>query len=161
MLRRSFVEKIIGLARIVSSDECVDVYRVGCAPRKDVDAHTFPLGLFILFIYPVEVYPRPNGEIYICGIGGSDYISTDQLKQGAFRNECQANEQRVQAAAASFQEMSSIYKKEGELQTTQACMRPCPPDAMPYMGPVPGYEGAYLNAGHNCWYVVAGGTCCF
>ena len=29
--------------------------------------------------------------------------------------------------------------------------RPCPPDAMPYMGPIPNVEGAYINAGHNCW----------
>jgi len=99
----------------------------------------------------VEVYPRPNGEIYICGIGGSDYISTADLKAGAFRGECLANEVRVEAAKKSFQEMSVVYKKEGELATSQACMRPCPPDAMPYMGKVPGFEGAYINAGHNCW----------
>jgi len=101
----------------------------------------------------VEVYPRPDGSIYICGIGGSDYIPKDELKNGAFRQTCEANESRVAAATASFQEMSSVYKTEGELDRTQACMRPCPPDAMPYMGPVPGYEGAYINAGHNCWYV--------
>jgi glycine/D-amino acid oxidase-like deaminating enzyme len=102
----------------------------------------------------VEVYPRPDGTIYICGIGGSDYITTAELKQGAFRGEsCQANEARVEAAKASFQTMSSVYKESGELDRAQACMRPCPPDAMPYMGSVPGYQGAYINAGHNCWYV--------
>lgn len=26
-----------------------------------------------------------------------------------------------------------------------------PPDAMPLMGRIPSYEGAYINAGHNCW----------
>ena len=98
----------------------------------------------------MEVYPRPDGSIYICGIGGSDYISTDELKAGAFREECNANEARVDAARKSFQEMSSVYKQAGELDRVQACMRPCPPDAMPYMGGVPGYEGAFCNAGHNC-----------
>ena len=102
----------------------------------------------------MEVYPRPDGTIYICGIGGSDYISTDELKKGAFRGaSCQPNVVRVEAAMASFQEMSSIYKETGELDRAQACMRPCPPDAMPYMGSVPGYQGAFINAGHNCWYV--------
>lgn len=81
--------------------------------------------------YAVEVYPRPDGTIYICGIGGSDYISKEDLKQGAFRSECNANDARVDAARASFQEMSSLYKQLGELERTQACMRPCPPDAMP------------------------------
>jgi glycine/D-amino acid oxidase-like deaminating enzyme len=99
----------------------------------------------------VEVYPRPDGTIYICGIGGSDYISTSQLKAGAFRGTCEANKDRVEAARQAFEAMSSLYKKEGELDRVQACMRPCPPDAMPYMGEVPGYEGAFINAGHNCW----------
>lgn len=99
----------------------------------------------------MEVYPRPNGEIYICGIGGSDYISKDQLKDGAFRERCDPNESRVNAAKNAFGEMSTIYKSEGELAKTQACMRPCPPDAIPYMGIIQGYEGAFINAGHNCW----------
>lgn len=83
----------------------------------------------------------------MCGIGGSDYITREQLKQGAFREVCDANEARVAAASNSFQEMSSLYQKVGELDRVQACMRPCPPDAMPYMGSVPGFEGAYINAG--------------
>lgn len=101
-------------------------------------------------LFAVEVYPRPDGSIYICGIGGSDYIDKDDLKQGAFREECHPNEARVQAAMQSFREMSASYR-EVELEKSQACMRPCPPDAMPYMGAIPGYPGAYINAGHNCW----------
>jgi hypothetical protein len=128
------------------------------------------------------VYPRPDGTIYICGIGGSDYISTEDLKSGAFLEECNAQDARVEAAKNSFQRMSSIYRVDGELERVQACMRPCPPgmamddickvqfsfplllytctfsffrlsilDAKPYMGPIPGYEGAFINAGHNCW----------
>ena len=100
----------------------------------------------------MEVYPRPDGTIYICGIGGSDYIGKDELREGAFRVQCDANEARVKAAMASFKEMSLTYKQNGELERSQACMRPCPPDAMPYMGAIPGYKGAFMNAGHNCWY---------
>ena len=39
-------------------------------------------------------------------------------------------------------------------EKTQACMRPCARDALPVMGKVPGYEGAYLNFGHNCWGIL-------
>ena len=99
----------------------------------------------------MEVYPRPDGSIYICGIGGSDYIPKNELKNGAYRNECNAKESRVEAASNSFREMSNLYKRKGTLEKVQACMRPCPPDAMPYMGSIPGYDGAYINAGHNCW----------
>jgi glycine/D-amino acid oxidase-like deaminating enzyme len=101
----------------------------------------------------VEVYPRPDGTIYICGIGGSDYISKEELQAGAFREVCEAKESRVEAASGAFREMSSVYTKIGELDRVQACMRPCPPDALPYMGRIPGFEGAFINAGHNCWYV--------
>ena len=99
----------------------------------------------------VEVYPRPDNTIYLCGIGGSDYIPTDELKAGAYREVCEAKPDRVKAASDSFQEMSAVYRSDGELDRVQACMRPCPPDAMPYMGKIPGLEGAYINAGHNCW----------
>jgi glycine/D-amino acid oxidase-like deaminating enzyme len=107
----------------------------------------------------LEVYPRPDGTIYICGIGGSDYITKEELKDGAFREVCEANERRVDAASQSFQEMSSLYKQVGELDRVQACMRPCPPDAMPYMGAVPGFEGAFINAGHNCWGIAWAPAC--
>lgn len=99
----------------------------------------------------MEVYPRPDGTIYLCGIGGSNYITKDELKDGAFREVCDANDARADAAKQSFQSMSKVYTQVGELDRTQACMRPCPPDAQPYMGKVPGFEGAYMNAGHNCW----------
>ena len=81
----------------------------------------------------VEVYPRPDGTIYICGIGGSDYISKEELQAGAFRDICNPKQNRVEAASSAFQEMSLLYTKNGELERVQACMRPCPPDAMPYM----------------------------
>lgn len=30
----------------------------------------------------LEVYPRPNGETYLCGLGGSDYVNEARLKPG-------------------------------------------------------------------------------
>jgi glycine/D-amino acid oxidase-like deaminating enzyme len=86
----------------------------------DVDATALFCGEDDRFGTHLEVYPRPDGTIYICGIGGSDYISKDDLKEGAFRGaSCQPNEARVEAAKASFQEMSSVYKESGELDRAQ------------------------------------------
>ena len=106
----------------------------------------------------MEVYPRPDGTIYLCGIGGSDYIPTDDLKGGAFLGDCPPKPERVEAAMASFREMSASYS-EAKLSKRQACMRPCPPDALPYMGPIPGCDGAYINAGHNCWGIAWAPAC--
>lgn len=30
----------------------------------------------------LELYPRPNGELYVCGCGGSDYVRGDRLRAG-------------------------------------------------------------------------------
>jgi len=107
----------------------------------------------------VEVYPRPDGTIYICGIGGSDYITTSELQSSAFLSSCPPKSDRADAASAAFTTMSKTYKESGELLTVQACMRPCPPDAKPYMGTVPGYNGAFINAGHNCWGIAWAPAC--
>jgi glycine/D-amino acid oxidase-like deaminating enzyme len=117
------------------------------------------LSCYFIINCTVEVYPRPDGSIYICGIGGSDYISKDDLKEGAFREECNAKELRVEAASGAFREMSSLYNSKGSLEKVQACMRPCPPDAMPYMGKIPGFQGCYINAGHNCWGIAWSPAC--
>ena len=127
---------------------------------EQVDATALFCGEDDRFGTHLECYPRPDGTLYICGIGGSDYVKTKELKQGAFLADgCHANEARVEAAMASFQDMSSVYQKSGELDRTQACMRPCPPDALPYMGAIPGCEGGYINAGHNCWGIAWGPAC--
>jgi len=118
---------------------------------SEVDSTALFCGEDSRFGTHLEVYPRPDNSIYICGIGGSDYISKDELKNGAYREECNAKETRVNAAVNAFQTLSLKYQQSGELETTQACMRPCPPDAIPYMGPIPNVNGAYINAGHNCW----------
>jgi len=126
---------------------------------EEVEATALFCGEDYRFNTHLEVYPRPDGTIYICGIGGSDYITKEELKEGAYREVIEANESRVKAASDSFKELSSVYQKKGELDRTQACMRPCPPDAMPYMGPIPSYSNAFINAGHNCWGIAWAPAC--
>lgn len=91
---------------------------------NNVDATALFCGEDDRFGTHLEVYPRPDGTIYICGVGGSDYITKDQLKAGAFRQTCEANPARVQAAQQAFTSMSSRYEKDGVLARTNACMRP-------------------------------------
>lgn len=69
----------------------------------------------------MEVYPRPDGTIYICGIGGSDYITTPELQASAFLGDCPPREDRVEAASSSFRLMSNTYATKGELSHAQAC----------------------------------------
>ena len=124
-----------------------------------VDATALFCGEDDRFNTHLEVYPRPDGTVYICGIGGSDYITTSELQASAFLSSCPPKTDRVEAASKAFTMMSNLYATKGELSKTQACMRPCPPDAKPYMGTVPGYSGAYINAGHNCWGIAWAPAC--
>lgn len=106
----------------------------------------------------LEVYPRPNGEVYLCGLGGSDYVSGARLRKGG---DCETPEQivanpaRVEAACKSLNAITTFCAGR-KPEISQACMRPCPPDARPIMGPVPDVEGAYICAGHNCWGILWG-----
>ena len=60
---------------------------------------------------------------------------------------------RVEAASKSFRGLSESVGGGGP-RKFQSCMRPCPPDALPILGVVPGVDGAYMACGHNCWGIL-------
>ena len=99
----------------------------------------------------LEVYPRPNGEVYMCGVGGSEYLNADQIA-AVLPDDVVADPARVAAAQKSFARMSSLGDKA--VDHSQACMRPCPPDGMPLIGALPDAANGYIAAGHNCWGIL-------
>jgi len=99
----------------------------------------------------LEVYPRPNGDVYICGIGGNDYLNAGQIKELA-PQDVKANPDRVTAAEASFGDLCSMG--DCKVDIAQACLRPCPPDALPMLGRMPKCSNAFLATGHNCWGIL-------
>lgn len=104
----------------------------------------------------LELYPRSNGDLYICGCGGSDYVRGDRLRPGGdcdSADKIHADPLRVAAAVASLGSMSSLGSDTGP-EIAQACMRPCASDSLPVMGPIPGADGAYVSTGHNCWGIL-------
>jgi hypothetical protein len=59
----------------------------------------------------LELYPRPNGELYICGCGGSDYIEGDRLRAGGDCSDAtkiQATQARVDASLEALRAISSL-----------------------------------------------------
>ncbi|CAL6413022.1 unnamed protein product [Bathycoccus prasinos] len=104
----------------------------------------------------LEVYPRVDGSVYLCGIGGSDYVDEDRLAPGG---DCEsadlikADPSRVQAAWDSFKSMSPSVGSSPPI-LTQACMRPCAPDALPFLGKLPNVENAIVASAHNCWGIL-------
>lgn len=104
----------------------------------------------------LEVYPRSTGEVYVCGCGGSEYVDETRLRPGGDLDSAArvtTDVSRVSAASASFVGLSASVGKNGP-RKTQTCMRPCVTDALPVIGAVPGYEGAFINCAHNCWGIL-------
>ena len=126
------------------------------------------------------------GDLYICGCGGSDYVSGDRLRVDG---DCydpimiQADMKRVNAACLSLTSMTSILDQQQQQlhqsndndvnnikindnnnmikapDIVQACMRPCTPDALPVMGKIPNIKGAFISCGHNCWGILWAPIC--
>ena len=106
----------------------------------------------------LEVYPRPDASVYVCGAGGSDYVNEARLLPGGDCDRAdaiQADPSRVSAAMSSFEALTRSVGGDGKKPIiTQACMRPCAPDSLPMIGPITGVEGAYLACAHNCWGIL-------
>ena len=124
------------------------------------------------------------GDLYICGCGGSDYVSGDRLRVDG---DCydpmmiKADMKRVNAACLSLISMTSILDHQQHIHHSndtnisennnnnndmikvpdivQACMRPCTPDALPVMGKIPDIKGAFISCGHNCWGILWAPIC--
>lgn len=125
---------------VFRSDQPVEPYALFCGEDHRFGTH-------------LEVYPRNTGEVYLCGIGGSQYIDARMLRKGVILpGEVEADPARVEAATKSFSAMSR--RLGGKPDVVQACMRPCLPDARPMMGKVGHVKGAYISAGHNCWGIL-------
>ena len=129
------------------------VFRSADPERAPVEPFALFCGEDDRFGTHLEVYPRASGEVYLCGIGGSEHVSPERLRAGEFPpGAVEPDPARVAAATGAFSAMSK--RLGGAPDVTQACMRPCPPDAMPMMGKVGPVRGAYMSAGHNCWGIL-------
>jgi len=134
------MEGVHSTSIVFKSEEAIDPYALFCGEDEN-GCH-------------LEVYPRASNEVYMCGIGGSKYLNNEMLKKVS-PGEITADPSRVAAATRSFSAMSSLgIKKNQQPDIAQACMRPCPPDAKPYLGAIPGTSNAYMAAGHNCWGIL-------
>ncbi|EIE18649.1 D-amino acid oxidase, partial [Coccomyxa subellipsoidea C-169] len=93
-----------------------------------------------------EVYPRPDGSVYICGESDDSRLPDDPL----------AITPRGDAMTA-LQEAGGVISSalaEGTLEAQQACFLPTSPDGLPVLGRIPGIDGAYIASGHSCWGIL-------
>jgi hypothetical protein len=96
-----------------------------------------------------EFYPRPDGEVYVCGFPDDPAVVTEE--PGAVEVRPEAVQRLVDVARQVSTEMAEAEVNGGG----QSCHLPVTADGTPVMGAVPGVEGAYVATGHSCWGRVA------
>lgn len=93
-----------------------------------------------------EVYPRPDGEVYLCGLS-EDMALPEPPAQVQSHPEASAFLQRLAGTLSSS-------LAGAPLQRAQACYRPVTADGIPLLGQVPEVSGAYIATGHSCWGIL-------
>jgi len=93
-----------------------------------------------------EVYPRPDGEVYMCGFSKSASLPEDPSQVKPKEGMCA----RLKAIGSSI----SSKLAEVEVEKEQACFLPCTPDGVPMIGKVEGLGGLYVATGHSCWGIL-------
>ena len=116
-------------------------------PRQPVGAHA----LFVDFRgadghHSPEIYPRPDGEVYVCGMSDQCALPEDPLAVTLDESACRRLKEMTD-------EISSILANT-EVETAQACYLPVAYDGLPLIGAVPMVEGAYVATGHTCWGIL-------
>lgn len=95
-----------------------------------------------------EFYPRPDGDVYVCGFPDAPEVVTET--PGAVEVRPEAVQRLVNVARQVSSEMAAAEVNG----SGQSCHLPVTADGVPVMGAVPGVEGAYVATGHSCWGIL-------
>ena len=90
-----------------------------------------------------EIFPRPEGEVYICGM--ADPAPLPESPELVEVNDASC---AVLARAAG---RVSTTLAEARIVRRQACYRPVTDDGLPLIGRVPGLRGVFVATGHGPW----------
>lgn len=123
---------------------------------KDPDAIT-PHALFLNYFsaqggkpMDPEVYPRPTGEVYICGMSAEEEVPNDA-------EQVTPNPDSINVLKRVAENVSShLGDGQGRVKAEQACILPCTDDGLPVIGELPGVKGCYVATGHSCWGILNG-----
>ncbi|KAG6492335.1 hypothetical protein ZIOFF_047292 [Zingiber officinale] len=97
-----------------------------------------------------EVYPRPTGEVYICGMSKEAEVPDDP-------EEIHGESESISMLHEIASTVSSHLRDgEAEVVAEQACFLPCTDDGLPVIGEIPGIKGCYVATGHSCWGILNG-----
>jgi glycine/D-amino acid oxidase-like deaminating enzyme len=113
-----------------------------------------PQALFVEFetedgrVFSPEVFPRPDGTVYVCGVPGEAALPVDPRDVGPDPGAYD----RLRAMTAQF----APGLGQAEVLAAQTCYRPIAGDGLPLIGRVAGVERAYVATGHSVWGILNG-----
>ncbi len=93
-----------------------------------------------------EIYPRPDGEVWVCGMSDDQPVPVDPADIGVDDARCDELRRIAGTLATGL--------ADAEITRRQACYRPICADAMPLLGAAPGRDGVFVATGHNCWGIL-------
>jgi len=96
--------------------------------------------------YAPEIYPRADGEVYVCGVPSRDPLPATPEDVAANDEDC---ETLVRLAAAHSSRLDGA-----EVTSRQGCFRAVTDDGLPLIGPIPGMPRAYVATGHGPWGIL-------
>ncbi len=115
----------------------------------DHDAQAAPPAVFAEFedadgtIYSPEIFPRPDGTTYVCGLSSQTALPVDPADVAPDPGATE----RLQAMTAHIAPTLGNAK----ILSAQACFRPIVADGLPLIGHVPGVPRAFVATGHSVW----------
>ncbi|KAL0487205.1 oxidoreductase [Acrasis kona] len=94
-----------------------------------------------------EIYPRPDGTVYICGKAETVELPEDPSKIVPKDEHCDF--------LVKFAGVVSSELLNAQVKVKQACYLPCSiGDGQPMIGAVPETKGLYIATGHSCWGIL-------
>lgn len=100
--------------------------------------------------YSPELYPRPDGEVYVCGMAENP-VPSNQLPS------CAENVQPTRNSCEKIKEMTNLVGDsllQGQVTKSQSCYLPLTQDGLPLVGKLKDSNNIYIGAGHGCWGIL-------
>mmetsp|Transcript_9687 Transcript_9687/g.13451 ORF Transcript_9687/g.13451 Transcript_9687/m.13451 type:complete len:383 (-) Transcript_9687:84-1232(-) len=93
----------------------------------------------------LEVYPRPDGEVYVTGLPEPPTVVNDLPGETAIKADI------IHALTTTFNDLSD---SQLPINSKQACHLPSTPDGLPIIGPIPDLSNAFVASGLGCWGIL-------
>ena len=106
--------------------------------------------LFLSNLKSPEIYPRPDGTVYMCGGCSSDHAPLPARPSEVRVDEAACDQIKASAGLVSAQ-LASVTR-----YTRSACYLPHSEDGAPLIGRVSRVSGLHVAAGHSCWGILQG-----